>query len=47
MFSQKRKGAYKRRFLNNYDTFVYDKKVSVKIPEEILEIIDVILQKMY
>ena len=37
-----RKGAYKRRFLNNYDTFVYDKKENEKIPEEILEIIDVI-----
>ena len=40
MFSQKERSLSKK-ILNNYDTFVYDKKVA-KIPEEIFEIIDVI-----
>lgn len=37
-----RKGAYKRRFLNDYDTFVYDKKENEKISEEILGIVDML-----
>ena len=37
-----RKGAYKRRFLNDYNTFVYDKKENEKISEEVLGIVDML-----
>ena len=37
-----RKGAYQRRYLNDYDTFIFDKKENAKISDNILEILDVI-----